>query len=1603
MKKILILLSLFICCKISFAQNPVGTDTLKVRQPVANAPTNILITNAFQAAGGVQFGYFLDTSMANGSSTKCKNYPNAMISTWQGAWQRNFTATRWIKITNNDNINAITGCYSLIRGGIVTWSGSGLIMDVSPADYAINCSYYHSIQSQVTLSAANPSLPRIDLIYVDTTSTVKVITGTPNSTPIKPQVDASYQLELTYILVPAGATTPSGVTQTIVYDENLGTPTEFNVTTSLSAGSVNFNSTNNPFHLTKNALIATSTSGYIYFTTSSPLTLSDYTTLKLYIRVDDGLPAGRIAYGAYFRLAGVPVSNTLPIESYGFDQSVTGSYQVITIPVSDFSGGFLGTTFDGVALKLTNPNGVTIHIDYVQLQGGIPTGSSPYLTNIFRKKGTDSVFQVRNGVPYFAFIDSTGGGGTVSDFYFRNTGTTGDSLLIPISSNTAGVKKLIAGTNVTFTIADSSITINASGGGGGSSPAGNFGNVQINRNSLFATPASDSLTFSGGLSVKGTGTFTGLVTVPTSGLRINATTVTSTGTQLNYLNAATGTTGTTSTNLVFSTSPLFTTPRLASTSTIGQLWKATDASGNGSFQDDTTYTYKNTLYNQGIVVFYDNFSRSSIGSNYVTAFPGTTATISSAGLRLVGTPGNYVNYISRLKYTASERFSEKITYINNTISSTAYGITVGMQSQNTFCCTHEVTAGVGQYTGSAILGKSFITGGDSYGFTSNGSSTISTISVGDTIDVTLVRDYLTYTVTSYNRTTGQTSTHSVVTTLGLSTSNFYVNNTSYPTLNFFGGDITVIGFEYRLLDSYNADYGFVGNSITTGQAATANSLTFPNLTFVNDAGIVQITNAGGGDYTQSVVNRLSEIYALNPRYVMLMIGGNDLLFGVSTATWEANLRTIRDSLVAHGIQVIHLYPTPRNSTDMTPLVNFLDTCTRFTTDTKVRATWDSLKTGTSLKAIYDAGDGTHLSDSGHHFAAIKIRAVIIPHQRTAIPTIPLSSLVASGYDLQNAVLTNHGWDTLQRSSSGGGGGSGTVTSFAATDGNGFDFTVTNSTTTPTLTATTTVTDKQVMLSNSGAISGSTKLTFDPASDANSLLALTTGDVWMKTRTNNSVSESGFIAGNSSSESAVLEMIGSTFGVTSFRNNAVITSTGSGGMIFSQLNASGDIKFVTTGSLTERMRILNGGNVGIGDASPASLFTVGSGDKFQVDGNGNIVKLNNVTTTFPSSNSAGVLTNNGSGTLTWAAASTPTLQQVLTAGSILTGSNTINAATFGLGITASSGVTLSSTFTGTGGTAISGVNSGTGSVFVGSGVDNNVFDGTVNPSSTNTVVNTLSLARNSSGTPANGIGNSIEFRNETSTTASQVSNQLISKWTDVTNASRTSEFSIAGVSGGTSATLFTLAGTGALRLNNYGSGTFTGTATKTLQVDASGNIIEGAIGGSTRLDQITSATTINDINNVNNNQAWRWNSLSGVGFSLLSNSTAGGGNDILLDVEVTGANSTSTITTYGALFQNTHTGTSSTNVAATFLASGGTNNYAIIVPSSAGIVGIGTSAPAASSILDVASTSKGFAPPRMTTTQKNAISSPVEGLIVYDVTLHKLCVYTGSAWEVITSL
>lgn len=107
--------------------------------------------------------------------------------------------------------------------------------------------------------------------------------------------------------------------------------------------------------------------------------------------------------------------------------------------------------------------------------------------------------------------------------------------------------------------------------------------------------------------------------------------------------------------------------------------------------------------------------------------------------------------------------------------------------------------------------------------------------------------------------------------------------------------------------------------------------------------------------------------------------------------------------------------------------------------------------------------------------------------------------------------------------------------------------------------------------------------------------------------------------------------------------------------------------------------------------------------------------------------------------------------------------------------------------------------------------------------------------------------------------------------------------------------------------------------------------------------------------------------------------------------------TGTMTTYYGLFLGSATVTGTlTNNWGVYSADTAATNYF------GGTVGIGTTSPAATAILDVQSTTKGVRFPNMTTAQKTAIT-PAAGTVVFDTTLAKLCVYSGAAWQTITSI
>jgi hypothetical protein len=165
-------------------------------------------------------------------------------------------------------------------------------------------------------------------------------------------------------------------------------------------------------------------------------------------------------------------------------------------------------------------------------------------------------------VPATARVGAPSGGGSTS-LAIGATAITGGTTGRVLFDN-AGV----VGEDADFTFATDTVTITKAVIGGGSAitssgPGGALGSNAFT-STAYAPVASP--------------TFTGTVTIPTP-FTLGAVSVASTGTQLNYLNASSGTTGTTSTNVVFSTSPTLVTPTLGVASATSETLTGTGGAG----------------------------------------------------------------------------------------------------------------------------------------------------------------------------------------------------------------------------------------------------------------------------------------------------------------------------------------------------------------------------------------------------------------------------------------------------------------------------------------------------------------------------------------------------------------------------------------------------------------------------------------------------------------------------------------------------------------------------------------------------------------------------------------------------------------------------------------------------------------------------------------------------------------------------------------------------------------------------------------------------------------------------------------------------------------
>lgn len=270
--------------------------------------------------------------------------------------------------------NAVSGgVNSVLEGGNVQWSGSGLVFYTSFSRYIIQGSLYEDTSGTLTLTTADATNGRRDRFKL-TTSGWDFDTGTPAATPIAPQVNLITEIDRGDVLVPALATTPT-VTDEDVYLDN----TEW-TTGSGGSGTFDANSTADPFAGTK-SFEATSiqAGGYMQFTNGTDFDFADLETLGFQLKLKATMNNGRFIRVQFLDNSDVIVgsSNALAI-----DKSNTSTYQFIGIGINQIVTST--TSFRKIRLIYQGSGGPSTYagyfVDNVIIESGITQGSNPTFT-----------------------------------------------------------------------------------------------------------------------------------------------------------------------------------------------------------------------------------------------------------------------------------------------------------------------------------------------------------------------------------------------------------------------------------------------------------------------------------------------------------------------------------------------------------------------------------------------------------------------------------------------------------------------------------------------------------------------------------------------------------------------------------------------------------------------------------------------------------------------------------------------------------------------------------------------------------------------------------------------------------------------------------------------------------------------------------------------------------------------------------------------------------------------------------------------------------------------------------------------------------------------
>ena len=265
----------------------------------------------------------------------------------------------------------------ITSGGQISWNG-GLSYFVADLTYIINNVNYAASNDNVTFPQGDVNFDRFDAIVVDTLGNILILPGQPAEIPAQPIINNGLYCLVSYVRINSGQTV-ANVVKTLVYDENLQTPDEFDTSgiplEDFTFNSPDFSNSNNLNIYFKgrgeNQILKT-----FRFRTTDLLNFVDFDSLEFYVRLEDPNLLNENFISVILKNSNTDAESERLVLTlaYSFDRSLADVYQRIIIPFRDFLDS--PALFDIIEFVITDGNHVPFRIDTVSLYSGIPNNNN---------------------------------------------------------------------------------------------------------------------------------------------------------------------------------------------------------------------------------------------------------------------------------------------------------------------------------------------------------------------------------------------------------------------------------------------------------------------------------------------------------------------------------------------------------------------------------------------------------------------------------------------------------------------------------------------------------------------------------------------------------------------------------------------------------------------------------------------------------------------------------------------------------------------------------------------------------------------------------------------------------------------------------------------------------------------------------------------------------------------------------------------------------------------------------------------------------------------------------------------------------------------------